>query len=488
LKVRIPVLADTLSDGGERFQLSVQYTGVKDAGQTLIPDTTTVFNGFAMIMDDGTGFMWDSNGNLLTPASSAVVPSGNLLADDDRPLTVNNLTVNEGSPYAVFTVGAKEDQYVKLAFDTGTATPGTDFTNTLEYWNGTQWTPYTADTFVKVPNDGDVTTGENANLLVRIAITNDTTPDNGETLKLKAFNTGGGSAVGTATITDDGSGTYFKTTATEPGVTPATPSALATPQTVTAATGTEVLPSSTPAPLLNDDRPLVVNNLSVNEGSSHAVFTVSAHEGQYVLLNLTASTATADIDYINYPQYWNGSEWKDYTPGSFVQVPGDGDGNANEAANLLVRILVLDDTTLDTGETFTLTATNTGGTSSTGTGTIKDDGSGLLFAIDDENTTLIDESAPVNGSAQLWTVANTPVANPLTQHLANDDRPVTVNDVTTTEDDPFATFTVEAREGQYVKLALASGSATSGMAVHGSPMSMAHLCKCPMTAMALQVK
>jgi hypothetical protein len=95
LKVRIPILADTLSDGGERFQLSVQYTGVKDAGQTLIPDTTTVFNGFAMIMDDGTGFMWDSNGNLLTPASSAVVPSGNLLTSP-TPWSIG--TAHSGPP------------------------------------------------------------------------------------------------------------------------------------------------------------------------------------------------------------------------------------------------------------------------------------------------------------------------------------------------------------------------------------------------------
>ena len=108
--------------------------------------------------------------------------------------------------------------------------------------------------------------------------------------------------------------------------------------------------------------------MTVNEGSPFAVFEVSARESQSVKLTLVQGTATAGSDYINALEYWNGSSWTVYTPGTFVKVPSDGDATANEAATLLVRVAIANDAPLDGGETFTLTATNTGGGSDVGTG------------------------------------------------------------------------------------------------------------------------
>ena len=53
---------------------------------------TTAF-GTATILDDGTGNIYPNNntGN----------PDPNAIKDDDRPIHVNNINVNEGSPYAV---------------------------------------------------------------------------------------------------------------------------------------------------------------------------------------------------------------------------------------------------------------------------------------------------------------------------------------------------------------------------------------------------
>jgi hypothetical protein len=96
--------------------------------------------------------------------------------NDDRPLAINNLSINEGSSYAVFTVTGATGQYVKLALADGTATvdangvPLTDGTEdygpALEYYNGTSWVAYTANSFVQIPAGGTT-------LLVRTAIVND---------------------------------------------------------------------------------------------------------------------------------------------------------------------------------------------------------------------------------------------------------------------------------------------------------------------------
>ncbi len=433
LLVRTSIVNDTVSDNAQTFTL----TAFNTANASVV--------GTGTIMDDGTGNWFDPANNTGTPALPA-----NAVLNDDRALTVNNVNVNEGSAYAVFTVGGKEGQSVQLALAAGTATAGSDYTNALEYWNGSTWVAYTSSSYVTIPSDGDSTTAEAANLLVRVAITNDTTPDNGETFTLTATNTGGNAATGTGTITDDGTGTLFATTPTgASGVSPATAGTLATPQTLTPAdpaTTPVVNPATTP--VLNDDRTLTVNNVTVNEGSPYAVFTVGGKEGQYVQLSLAAGTATAGSDYTNALEYWNGTAWVAYTTGNYVAIPSDGDGIANEATSLLVRVAITNDTVSDNGETFTLTATNTGGTGATGTGTIMDDGTGTLFP-----------------AANPVTTGGVPSPAVDTTTVLNDDRPLSINNLTVNEGSPYATFTVTAAAaGQLIKLNLANGSALAASA------------------------
>ncbi|MBU3581991.1 hypothetical protein ICN19_08170, partial [Polynucleobacter sp. AP-Capit-er-40B-B4] len=284
LLVRVPILQDTVVDGGERFKLSVQYassTPVLVNGVYVTPDTSHTYDGYAQIVDDGTGSIWNAAGSLVTPATGAVVtPTVSApLTDDDRPLAVNSLTVNEGSPYAVFTVTGAAGQYVSLATANGTASSA-DYGPALEYFNGTAWVAYTPGSFVQIPVTGTT-------LLVRSAITNDTTPDNGETFTLTATNTGTTSATGTATILDDGTGTQF--TAGNPTG--------STPETITPPTPVNgVVSSANAATLPNDDRLLSVNSLTVNEGSPYAVFTVTGAAGQYVSL-ATANGTASSADY-----------------------------------------------------------------------------------------------------------------------------------------------------------------------------------------------
>ncbi|MBU3653553.1 MAG: hypothetical protein FGM44_10785, partial [Limnohabitans sp.] len=375
LSVRVAITNDTTYEGPETWVLKATNTG------------GTTATGQGTILDDGTGSLFQYSSptsatpQTVTPANPLttpmVDPTTTPLLNDDRPVSVNNVTVNEGSPYAVFTVTAVEGQYVKLDLGAAgdTAQLGVDLANFLEYWNGSAWTAYVPGAYVAVPHDGDSTANEPANLLVRVAITNDAMPDNGETFTLKATNAGGSSATGVGTIKDDGTGTYFASTTTTTGVTPASASALATPLTITPADPTTtpvVNPAS--ATLLNDDRPVSVNDVTVNEGSPYAVFTVTGVEGQYVKLDLgvAGDTATLGTDLANALEYWNGSAWTPYTPGTFVAVPTDGDATPGEDANLLVRVAITNDTTPDNGETFTLKASNTGGTFDTGTGTIQD--------------------------------------------------------------------------------------------------------------------
>jgi hypothetical protein len=94
-------------------------------------------------------------------------------------------------------------------------------------------------------------------LLVRTAILNDATSDNGETFRLLAYNTGGTVAEGAATIRDDASGDIFKDDGTTDSLT-----------------------------VKNDDRLLTVTSPSVNEGSPYAVFEISGASGQLTSLEL----------------------------------------------------------------------------------------------------------------------------------------------------------------------------------------------------------
>ena len=108
--------SDGVAGTAKAFTLTATNTG----GQTNV--TSTGNEGIATIKDDGTGSIYKYSGtNSATPLTSS--DSGYpAQLDDDRPLTVNSITVNEGSPYATFTVTGVAGQLVKLALSNGTAT------------------------------------------------------------------------------------------------------------------------------------------------------------------------------------------------------------------------------------------------------------------------------------------------------------------------------------------------------------------------------
>jgi large repetitive protein len=396
VRVNITSEADTPYEGSESFSLIAAYTA-----NTSITDSAST-----SIVDDGTGTNYTgtiTGGNPVTNTISL---------NDDRSLAVNSITVNEGGGYAVFTVSANAGQTMNLALSNGTvnptATSGTDYTNSLEYWDGSAWVAYSAGFTVPGATNAAVS------LYVRVAITNDSTFENAEDFKLTATYTSGASrsATGAATIVDDGTGTNYTGTIT--GGNPVT-------NTIS----------------LNDDRSLAVNSITVNEGngSNYAVISVGTIAGQ--TLNLTLADGTAvrtgsgdTMDFGSTLQYWNGSAWTNYSAG--FTVPG----TANANTTVLVRVLLNADSTFENSENFTLTAAyaNGGSKSATGTATIKDDGTGTKFT---------------NGNP----TGNDPTTITDNTNLDDDrSQPITVTGGNYNENSPRAVFTVNATQGQVLTL------------------------------------
>jgi uncharacterized delta-60 repeat protein len=376
LLVRTTITGDSVYEGQETFTLKATNTGGTPA------------TGTATIRDDGQGDVYPDN------PTGATDP--NAPADDDRPLSVTSPTVSESSPYVVFTVTGESGQLVKLELTSDTATVGTDTGDTLQYFNGSAWVDYTAGTSVAIPADGTT-------LLVRTTVTADSVYEGPETVTLKATNTGGTPATGTGTIRDDGQGDVY-------------------PDNANGATD--------PNAAIDDDRPLSVTSPTVSESSPYVVFTVTGESGQLVKLELTSGSATVGTDTGDTLQYFDGTNWVDYTPGTNVAIPTGG-------MTLLVRTTIIGDSVYEGLETFTLKATNTGGTPATGTATLRDDGQGDAYP--DNATGATDPNAP-----------------------ADDDRPLSVTNPTVSEGSPYAVFTVTGEPGQLVKLELTSGTATVG--------------------------
>ena len=119
--------------------------------------------------------------------------------DDDRQLTVSNITVNEGngSNYAVFSVVTVAGQTLNLTLADGTAVrtgsgDTLDFGSTLQYWDPTAntgagaWTAYSPG--FSVPG----TAGANTTLLVRVLLNADSAFENSENFTLTAAYANGG--------------------------------------------------------------------------------------------------------------------------------------------------------------------------------------------------------------------------------------------------------------------------------------------------------
>ena len=123
-------------------------------------------------------------------------------------ITVTSPTVNEASPYAVFTVSGTAGQTISLSLGGGTASgSGTDYgsstaTTNLQYSldGGTTWLNYSA-------TGAPTLTG--SSMLVRTPIVEDSLQDNGETVTLTATPNGGAAVTGSTTINDQGGGTIF---------------------------------------------------------------------------------------------------------------------------------------------------------------------------------------------------------------------------------------------------------------------------------------
>ncbi|WP_157272170.1 Ig-like domain-containing protein, partial [Azohydromonas aeria] len=350
--VRVTTAADSpaVFEGAESFRLTATFVDATLEAADPTADNTAS----ATIVDDGTGTVFKPDG---TPDTTAT-------RDEDRTLTVNSISVNEASPYSVFTVTANAGQTLSLALSNGTAHPtasgnGIDYGTggagavQLQYWNGLAWIDY-AGAFT-VPGTGSGST----TLFVRTAVHQDTTFENAEDFRLTAAYTSGStssaasSATGTATIRDDATGTLYTGTVTG-----------STPDVATGA--------------LDNDRPTVsVNSVTVSEGSPWAVLQVSLSNPSTQAIGFTPSlvsgTATAGTDTGASAdlQYYNGSSWVSAAGGVTI---------AAGSTSVLLRTAITDDATYEGSEQLTLstgaftgTVTNTG--AATGTITIKDDGS-----------------------------------------------------------------------------------------------------------------
>ncbi len=346
------------------------------------------------------------------------------------PLTVDGITVNEASPYAVFRVNGASGQAVKLNLDqtgngTGYAVLGMDTTNTstgagvpLQYLNASNlWVDYTA---------GSSVTMAGSTLLVRTAIRQDQPFEGLETYSLVATDDSGVSASGQGGIIDDGTGQVF----------------LAGNITFTPSAATDA-----GYPVLDDDRTIAVRSYGpVNEASTYAMFTVTAIEGYVLdlsLQNATSGTA-ANHSGFSFEYSTNGTSWVTYSAG--VNQP-----TVPAGSKVYVRVAISSelDSDFERAETFALKAsyaTNTAKTAAADT-TIVDDGSGIKY----------------DGTIS----SDNPVQN---INTLDDDRTIGVTGYgPVNEGSTYAMFTVTALEGYSLDLSLQN--ATSGTAANHSGFS-----------------
>jgi hypothetical protein len=321
--VTVTGLADALADGSVNYLLNATAAS-----------TDPLFNGLKAVVD-------------MTNQSVVAV--------------VNDPVVNEGSDHVVFTINGTIGDSVQLALADGTAT-SLDYGAGLEYWDGAAWQGYAALSFVPLDAAGT--------LLVRTPIKPDALSDNGETFTLAVSNVGGLLGSGTCTIKDDGTGSYWIADATAP------------------ATAGEL---TTAGVTLDDDRPVTINFVTVNEGSQYGIFKACGIEGQLIELELRESgldyldgDAELGVDLNPAFEYWDGSAWQSYTPGDFVPIPQVGGALDGEAACMLVRVEIYNDTpaVFEGVETFVMAASNAGGTeASCDCSTIADDGTGDVYLV-----------------------------------------------------------------------------------------------------------
>lgn len=342
--VTIDVLANDSDVDGP--SLNIKFATVPpEQGTVAIVNGKLVFSPAKDFNGTATITYVVTDGSLDTPPTPVTV----LVTSVVDPVTVSSPTVNEASPYAMFTVTGGIGETVALELGAGSAAgDGTDFGSSestqleLSTDGGLSWAPYSAA--ATFPADGK--------MLARTSVKQDSVYEGSETFTLKATPAGGDSAVGTATILDDGTGTIFN------------------------ADG-----SDNPTAKKDDDRPITIAPVTVNEAAPYAVFRVEASGGQQFTLSLrdgpvnpdpAISTATAGADYRNSLETYDGVKWIAYTPGSLASVPAGG-------SVLLVRVPVVNDSEYEGAHAFTLAAIIPDAVPVTASGIIGDYGTGAIF-------------------------------------------------------------------------------------------------------------
>ena len=324
----------------------------------------------------------------------SAIASGQITDGAGTYLKINSITVNEASPTAVFRVDGVEGQQIKLsleAFDSDNealqARPDAgaraatltgslaDIGTKLQIFDGQGWQPYVAGSYVSYPT-GSTT------LLVRMAVVNDQPYEGPEAFKLIAEGKAIDSKVsndefiiriaGIGVIADDARGAIYNEA------------------------GAEVQNARK-----DDDRPVKISSININEGSDYGVFTVVNGEPSDITLDLSLTNpdqlssiaGEKSFDMGQAFEIWTGSNWAPYA----------GSVDIRKSGLLYVRVNTKseqDDVfegrvgASSQGETFRLTATWNGNTSF-GIGQILDDGTGLRYSGE------IDKNGPITFSTDL---------------------------------------------------------------------------------------
>ncbi len=326
----------------------------------------------------------DRSGNGLTDIAVLTIT----IEGAQDAVAVNNVFVNEASPYAVFTVTGSAGVAVRLELGSAglpstdaratLSGEGADIANTLEYFNGSSWQTYVTNSSVVIP------TGDK--LLVRVAVRQDDVHEGNESFTLTAFVSQDNSSTGIGTINDEGEGDIY-----QPGNTSGTPDSGA---------------------VLDDDRPtLSVSSPSVNEGA-YAEFIVSLDKrsNQPVSFSpvLVSATAGIGVDTTGTLEWFDGSAW--------VEVRGPVTIAAGEQS-VRLRIATEDDSIVETSETFGL---RTGAVSGTVTNLGGAEG---IATILDNDLPAPNNRPPVAVNDTLSATEDTTASYTATQLLGNDSDP-----------------------------------------------------------------
>ena len=186
----------------EMFSFSCQYYG--DFNNLETPISSIPIAIIDALGDPGAWYTGTSGVGLINP------PPGNEF-DNDRVLLVNNIEVNEGSPYAVHTVTCNTNWPIEFNLQNypfgNHATANLDFTNALQYKIGSSsWQNFTTP----------ITVGgsqPSADVLVRFPIINDNISEGTEDIVLRAMYSGVPGYrwfnIGHTFILDNGLGQWF---------------------------------------------------------------------------------------------------------------------------------------------------------------------------------------------------------------------------------------------------------------------------------------